>query len=144
MISEMIYVHFLECLRPVKATYISSHTTDPDPVPNYSLEWEQWGWPRPVATVACQYLSLDWLQFVCSVLHSWPAHHTLHGILFTPCFDQNKKKGWGGSRREKGATFAESAVTDPWDRNANALTGFSEMLMAQKVCEVCHEFSVWL
>lgn len=51
------------------------------------------------------------------------------------------KERVGGSCREKGATFTESAVTDPWDRNANALTGFSEMLMAQKVC---HEFSVWL
>lgn len=64
-------------------------------IPNYIVEWEQSGWPRPVATVSCQYLSLDRLQFVCSAVHSWPAHHTLHGILFTPCFEKKKHEGGG-------------------------------------------------
>lgn len=111
-------------------------------VPNYIVEWEQSGWPRPVATVSCQYLSLDRLQFVCSVVRSWPAHHTLHGILFTPCFE--KKEGGGLYSREKKATFAVNAVTDPWDGNANALPSISEMWWPKKVCEVCHEFSVRL
>lgn len=43
---------------------------DESSVPN-CREREQSGlcvWPRPVATVACQYVSLDGLQFVCSAV----------------------------------------------------------------------------
>lgn len=79
-------------------------------------------WPSPVATVACQYLSLDWLQLACSAVHSWPAHCTLHGIVFTPCIEN------GVCSLERRRRLSQTRGMG----NANALPSISKMWWPQK------------